>query len=374
MTIRGDRDGRSLAAADRRRHPPRRDHAVALLLGRPPCSRASREGDLREELAGLWPMCPRVKVPGQVYPFTLLEGMLDEPAGVDARPERRAPLACRTYARTAGRWFARGGGVEQGLRCRYPGRRFGLDGKFQFNARVRGRGGLPVVARPTCPRCRWIGVVGPVPVRRSLSSTGAPFAEAGARDEPSDCGPTARCTEATFDPTRAREYVVNRALGALRGELPSRASIFRTCTPAWRRAGLRRVPHRALPVVEPAAGRGERRRGHVRAAGGGNGRLGSQDRSVVLVALPQHDVQRVPVGHLGERGAPAGDRPHEGVVPALRVGRVEAGSRSGRWPSIVWSARTRRSSSRCNAACAHACTSAAAYSPKRETGVHRSRG
>jgi choline monooxygenase len=72
----------------------------------------------------------QVRVPGQVQPLTLLEGCLDEPLlltrDIDDRPHcisnvctHRANLVCEH------------GGNVRTLRCRYHGRRFGLDGRFQ---------------------------------------------------------------------------------------------------------------------------------------------------------------------------------------------------------------------------------------------------
>jgi choline monooxygenase len=72
-----------------------------------------------------------VKVPGQVHPFTLLEGAIDEPL-MFAR-DREDKLHCMSNVCThRGHTVCEGDGVENVLRCRYHGRRFGLDGKFQF--------------------------------------------------------------------------------------------------------------------------------------------------------------------------------------------------------------------------------------------------
>lgn len=71
-----------------------------------------------------------VRVPGQVHPVTLLEGCLDEPLLLtrDANDNvhcisnvctHRGALVCETP------------GIERTLRCRYHGRRFALDGRFQ---------------------------------------------------------------------------------------------------------------------------------------------------------------------------------------------------------------------------------------------------
>ena len=73
----------------------------------------------------------RVKVPGQVYPFTLLEGLLDEPLLLTRDRDDR--VHCLSIVCThRGTCVVEGAGVENVLRCRYHGRRFGLDGRFQF--------------------------------------------------------------------------------------------------------------------------------------------------------------------------------------------------------------------------------------------------
>lgn len=72
----------------------------------------------------------KVQLPGQVFPFTFLEGLLDEPMVITRDSDdhlhvlsnvctHRGNLVCETP------------GYERFLRCRYHGRRFGLDGKFQ---------------------------------------------------------------------------------------------------------------------------------------------------------------------------------------------------------------------------------------------------
>ncbi len=72
----------------------------------------------------------RVKVPGQTMPFTFLEGSLNEPLVLVRDLDDR--LRCLSNVCThRGNLVAEGPGVERHLRCRYHGRRFGLDGKFQ---------------------------------------------------------------------------------------------------------------------------------------------------------------------------------------------------------------------------------------------------
>jgi len=72
----------------------------------------------------------RVRVPGQVHPFTLLDGVLDEPLLFvrDAKDTLRLISNVCTHR---GALVCEHPGVETALRCRYHGRRFALDGRFQ---------------------------------------------------------------------------------------------------------------------------------------------------------------------------------------------------------------------------------------------------
>lgn len=72
----------------------------------------------------------RVKVPGQVHPFTLLEGLLDEPLLLSRDRDDR--LHCLSNVCThRGTLVCESDAVmTTQLRCRYHGRRFHLDGRF----------------------------------------------------------------------------------------------------------------------------------------------------------------------------------------------------------------------------------------------------
>jgi choline monooxygenase len=71
-----------------------------------------------------------VRVPGSVYPFTLLDGCLDEPLLLTRDTDDR--LHCLSNVCThRGNIVCEGAGVERSLRCRYHGRRFRLDGSFE---------------------------------------------------------------------------------------------------------------------------------------------------------------------------------------------------------------------------------------------------
>ena len=69
------------------------------------------------------------RVPGQIYPFTLLEGFLNEPL-IFSR-DRSDRMHCLSNVCThRGNILIEGNCVENNIRCRYHGRKFGLDGKF----------------------------------------------------------------------------------------------------------------------------------------------------------------------------------------------------------------------------------------------------
>src|SRR6266508_2992299 len=70
-----------------------------------------------------------VKVAGQVYPFTLLPGSLDEPLLLTRDAQDRVN-ALSNVCTHRGTLVVDGPAHEQQLRCRYHGRRFSLDGRF----------------------------------------------------------------------------------------------------------------------------------------------------------------------------------------------------------------------------------------------------
>jgi choline monooxygenase len=71
-----------------------------------------------------------VRVPGAVAPFTLLEGSLDEPLVLTRDMGDKLHLLSNVCTHR-GMQVVEGCGNERFLRCRYHGRRFGLDGSFQ---------------------------------------------------------------------------------------------------------------------------------------------------------------------------------------------------------------------------------------------------
>ena len=71
-----------------------------------------------------------VKVPGQLHPFTLLEGCLDEPLLL-ARDMDDDVHCLSNVCTHRGNIVCEGAGNAGSLRCRYHGRRFNLDGTFK---------------------------------------------------------------------------------------------------------------------------------------------------------------------------------------------------------------------------------------------------
>lgn len=98
----------------------------------------------------------QVRVPGQIYPCTLLEGCLDEP--VLLTRDARDVLHCLSNVCThRGHLVAEHAGIERVLRCRYHGRRFGLDGTFQHMPEFEGVEGFPGPCEdlPRIPLGQW---------------------------------------------------------------------------------------------------------------------------------------------------------------------------------------------------------------------------
>lgn len=83
-----------------------------------------------------------VKVPGQVHPTIMLEGSLDEP--IVLTRDMQDQIHCMSNVCThRGNLVCEAGGNERFLRCRYHGRRFGLDGKFMNMPEFDGVEGFP---------------------------------------------------------------------------------------------------------------------------------------------------------------------------------------------------------------------------------------
>lgn len=139
-----------------------------------------------------------VRVAGQVFPFTLLPGTLDEPL-VLTRDAADRTHCLSNVCTHRGNVVVEGPGHEQQLRCRYHGRRFGLDGRFHSMPEFEGTAGfpsprddLPALALGTWERFLMVALEPAVafddlvaPLRQRLGW--APFARlvpdpAGARD------------------------------------------------------------------------------------------------------------------------------------------------------------------------------------------------
>jgi choline monooxygenase len=141
----------------------------------------------------------RVKVPGQVCPFTLLEGLLDEPLFFSR--DGKDQLHCLSNVCThRGNLVVESEGVEHILRCRYHGRRFTLDGRFHSMPEFERAENFPSEADhlPRVPFGSW---------EKFLFASLAPafplehlLGEMRARWMP--------LRECVFHPTRSRDYLV----------------------------------------------------------------------------------------------------------------------------------------------------------------------
>ncbi len=98
----------------------------------------------------------RLKTPGHVLPSTMLEGCLDEPLLLTRDADDR--LHCLSNVCThRGNLLVEGEGHARVLRCRYHGRRFGLDGRFLAMPEFEDVSGFPSDADnlPRVPTGRW---------------------------------------------------------------------------------------------------------------------------------------------------------------------------------------------------------------------------
>lgn len=143
----------------------------------------------------------RVRVPGQVHPFTLLEGMLDEPLVLTRDAQDR--LHCLSNVCThRGALLCEHPGVEPALRCRYHGRRFALDGRFLSMPEFEGAEGFPSEADhlPRVPFGTWgklvfVALDPAFPLSELVAEMDARLS-------------FLPLSEAVFDPARSRDYLV----------------------------------------------------------------------------------------------------------------------------------------------------------------------
>lgn len=143
----------------------------------------------------------RVRAPGHLLPFTLLEGCLDEPLVLSAG--RDGEVRCLSNVCThRGAIVVEGEGHANGLRCRYHGRRFDLDGRMthmpEFDdvegfpcsaddlARLPVRRWGPLLFTALEPGWEWEAWIGPVRER---------------------CG-WLPLEEFRFDPATSRDYLI----------------------------------------------------------------------------------------------------------------------------------------------------------------------
>lgn len=87
----------------------------------------------------------RLKAPGRVVPYTLLPGCLDEPL-VLTRDQDGVAHCLSNVCTHRGALVVEGEGHANTLRCRYHGRRFGLDGCFQHMPEFDGVQDFPSAA------------------------------------------------------------------------------------------------------------------------------------------------------------------------------------------------------------------------------------
>ena len=142
-----------------------------------------------------------LKAPGSVKPITVLEGCLDEPILL-TRDFNDSLHALSNVCTHRGMLVAETGGVERFLRCRYHGRRFGLDGCFhsmpEFEA-VQNfptvADNLPKIAFETWDKLAFVNLNPSVSLETMLAPIKARLGWLPLR-------------EFYFDQTRARDYLV----------------------------------------------------------------------------------------------------------------------------------------------------------------------
>jgi phenylpropionate dioxygenase-like ring-hydroxylating dioxygenase large terminal subunit len=143
-----------------------------------------------------------VNVPGQVHPFTLLEGCLNEPLLLTR--DRSDAIHCLSNVCThRGNLVVEHAGVMTVLRCRYHGRRFQLNGRFHSMPEFEEAKGFPTSA-DDLPRVSfeaWGKLL-----FASLAPAHDLDALIGAVRERCGFLPVG---EAALDPTRSRDYIVN---------------------------------------------------------------------------------------------------------------------------------------------------------------------
>ena len=142
-----------------------------------------------------------VKVPGAVFPFTMLEGCLDEPMVATRDLDDQLHVLANVCTHR-GMQVVEGSGNARSLRCRYHGRRFGLDGCLHSMPEFEGVCGFPSASDDLAkvPHGNWskliFAAVAPIV---SLQDWLHPM---------SDRLGWLPLSQFTFSPTRARDYLV----------------------------------------------------------------------------------------------------------------------------------------------------------------------
>jgi choline monooxygenase len=147
------------------------------------------------------PGAERVKAPGHVLPFTLLEGCLDEPLLL-ARGDDGALRCLSNVCTHRGTLVVEGEGHARGLRCRYHGRRFALDGRFVSMPEFDGVEGFP---RP-CDDLPAVRLEQWGPFAFAGLDPAFPFAEW--MDPVRERVGFLPLDEFTFDPATSRDYLI----------------------------------------------------------------------------------------------------------------------------------------------------------------------
>jgi choline monooxygenase len=152
-----------------------------------------------------WQLIPdadSVKSRGQIAPFTFAEGILNEPLLLTR--DERGKLHCLSNVCThRGALVAECADTVNGLRCRYHGRRFALDGKFQSMPEFEQtqhfpskRDDLPKIAHGEWGKFLFASLAPAFPLAKLIGEMQSRVAWM----------PLDQCV---FDPSRSRDYEVN---------------------------------------------------------------------------------------------------------------------------------------------------------------------
>ncbi len=141
------------------------------------------------------------RVPGAIHPFTFLPGACEEPLLLSRDDSDR--LRCLSNVCThRGNLVVDSPGTAKALRCRYHGRRFGMDGKFQSMPEFGGVEGFPA----PCDDLAQVPLEAWGPFLFTALDPCVPFGEwLGPIHDRLGWLPLA---EFRFDPARSRDYVV----------------------------------------------------------------------------------------------------------------------------------------------------------------------